>query len=97
LSDCVILGDKGYLSRRIQADLFNELNIVLETPKRINQKDYRPQYPLFRKCRKRIETLFSQLLDQFMIRGNYAKSFQGFRTRIVAKITALTCIQYLNK
>jgi hypothetical protein len=32
-----------------------------------------------------------------MIRRNYAKSFDGFRTRILAKITALTSIQYINK
>ena len=29
LSDCVILGDKGYLSQTIQLDLFNEVNIEL--------------------------------------------------------------------
>jgi len=49
--------------------------ITLETPKRINQKDYKPQFCLFKKHRKRIETLFSQLCDQFMIRRNYAKTF----------------------
>lgn len=97
LSDCVILGDKGYLSQTIQLDLFNEVNITLETPKRSNQKDYTPQFYPFRKYRKRIETLFSQLCDQFMIRRNYAKSFDGFKTRILAKITTLTTIQYLNK
>jgi hypothetical protein len=32
-----------------------------------------------------------------MIRRNYAKTFQGFKTRMLAKITALTLIQYLNK
>lgn len=97
LSDCVILGDKGYLSLTIQLDLFNEVNIELETPKRKNQKDYKPQFYQFKKYRKRIETLFSQLCDQFMIRRNYAKSFEGFKTRILAKITTLTTIQYLNK
>ncbi|MFV0167427.1 hypothetical protein OBK11_14560, partial [Empedobacter falsenii] len=35
--------------------------------------------------------------DQFMIRRNYAKTFEGFKTRILAKITALTVIQYINK
>ena len=55
MSDCVLLGDRGY------------------------------------------ETLFSQLYDQFRIRNNYAKSFQGFKTRILAKITALTLVQYINK
>jgi hypothetical protein len=97
LSDCVLLGDKGYLSQTIQLDLFNEVNIQLETPKRKNQKDYKPQFYQFKKYRKRIETLFSQLCDQFMIRRNYAKSFEGFKTRILAKITTLTTIQYLNK
>lgn len=97
LSDCVLLGDKGYLSGTIQLDLFNEVNIQLETPKRKNQKDYKPQFYPFKKYRKRIETLFSQLCDQFMIRRNYAKTFHGFKTRILAKITTLTTIQYLNK
>lgn len=97
LSDCVLLGDKGYLSQSVQLDLFNEVNIQLETPKRVNQKDYKPQFYQFKKYRKRIETLFSQLCDQFMIRRNYAKTFEGFKTRILTKITTLTTIQYLNK
>ena len=97
LSDCTLLGDKGYLSSEIQIDLFNYANIELETPKRINQKDYKPQFYLFKKQRKRIETLFSQLCDQFMIRRNYAKTFEGFKTRLLAKITALTIVQFINK
>jgi len=97
LSDCILLGDKGYLSQNVQLDLFNEVNIQLETPKRVNQKDYKPQFHQFKKYRKRIETLFSQLCDQFMIRRNYAKTFEGFKTRILTKITTLTTIQYLNK
>lgn len=97
LSDCTLLGDKGYLSSEIQVDLFHNANIELETPKRVNQKDYKPQFYLFKKQRKRIETLFSQLCDQFMIRRNYAKTFQGFKTRLLAKITALTVVQYINK
>ena len=64
---------------------------------RRNQKGYKKQPYVFRKSRKRIETLFSQLCDQFMIRRNYAKSFEGFKTRILAKITALTMVQYINK
>jgi len=97
LSDCTLLGDKGYLSSEIQIDLFNYANIELETPKRINQKDYEPQFYLFKKQRKRIETLFSQLCDQFMIRRNYAKTFERLKTRLLAKITALTVVQFINK
>ena len=97
MSDCVIIGDRGYLSETIQLDLFQTVNIKLETPLRINQKQYKTQPYIFRKSRKRIETLFSQLCDQFMIRRNYAKSFEGFKTRILAKITSLTLVQYINK
>ena len=68
MSDCVILGDRGYLSESIQLDLFQTVKVKLETPKRSNQKNYKPQPYIFRKSRKRIETLFSQLCDQFMIR-----------------------------
>ena len=97
MSDCVLLGDRGYLSSTIQLDLFETANIKLETPMRINQANYKKQPYVFRKSRKRIETLFSKLCDQFMIRRNYAKSFQGFKTRILAKITALTLVQFINK
>jgi hypothetical protein len=97
LSDSVLIGDKGYLSSSIQLDLFHTANIKLETPMRTNEKGFVKQEWIYRKARKRLETLFSQLCDQFMIRRNYAKTFQGFKTRILAKITALTLVQYLNK
>ena len=97
ISDCTLIGDRGYLSAEIQLNLFETCNIKLNTPMRSNQKDYKKQPYIFRKKRKRIETLFSQLCDQFMIRRNYAKSFQGFKTRIISKIAALTAIQYINK
>ena len=96
-NNCVILGDKGYLSADIQLDLFESKQIKLEIPMRKNQHNYQKQAYIFRKKRKRIETLFSQLCDQFMIRRNYAKSFQGFKTRILSKLTSLTIIQFINK
>ncbi|GGE27510.1 IS982 family transposase [Psychroflexus planctonicus] len=96
-SDCVILGDKGYLSADYQLDLFESKRIKLEVPMRKNQDNYKKQAYIFKKKRKRIETLFSQLCDQFMIRRNYAKTFDGFKTRILSKLTALTLIQYINK
>jgi len=97
IANCVLIGDKGYLSAQAQLNLFESAQIQLDTPKRKNQKDFNPQFYLYRRKRKRIETLFSQLCDQFKIRNNYAKSFNGFKTRILSKITALTVIQYINK
>jgi hypothetical protein len=94
--NCTLIGDRGYLSANIQIDLFNYANIKLETPMRSNQKDYKKQPYILMKSRKRIETLFSQLCDQFKIRNNYAKSFNGFKTRILSKIMGLTFIQFVN-
>lgn len=96
LHHCVLVDDKGYLSQQYQQDLFDTAAIRLETPMRRNQLDFATFSPVMRKARKRIETLFSQLCDQFMIRRNYAKSFQGLSTRILSKLTALTLIQWLN-
>lgn len=96
LSNCTLLGDKGYLSKEVQLDLFESCRIKLQTPMRRNQKNYKPQPWVLRKTRKRIETLFSQLCDQFMIRRNYAKTFIGISTRVLAKITALTLLQLIN-
>ena len=96
-SNCVLIGDRGYLSHQFQHDLFQTNSILLTTPARKNQLNPQPFSPSFSKARKRIETLFSQLCDQFMIRRNYAKSFDGFAARIISKITALTVIQLINK
>jgi hypothetical protein len=80
LSDTVLIGDKGCIGKEVQLDLFQTASIKLHTPMRNNQKDFRPFPYIFRKTRKRLETLFSQLCDQFMIRRNYSKTFKGFRT-----------------
>lgn len=97
MSDCTLIGDRAYLSKKVQLDLFETANITLETPMRHNQKEYRPLFPLFRRVRKRIETTFSQLVDQFQLERNYAKQTDGLFTRILAKISALTVLQYINK
>jgi len=96
MNNCTLIGDRGYLSTQVQTDLFNYANIKLDPPMRNNQKNYQKQKYIFRKSRKRIETLFSQLCDQFKIRNNYAKFFNGFKTRVLSKITALTFIQFVN-
>lgn len=95
-SNCIITGDKGYISREQQLNLFETAAIQLEVPLRANQQQ-QPVMWILRKVRKRIETVFSQLCDQFMIQRNYAKSFTGFKSRILLKITGLTVLQFLNK
>ncbi|QMU63258.1 MAG: IS982 family transposase [Flavobacteriaceae bacterium] len=97
IKSATLIGDRGYLSAEVQLNLFETYDIKLNTPMRNNQNQYKKQAYIFRKSRKCIETLFSQLYDQFMIRRNYAKTFEGFKTRIISKISALTVIQYINK
>jgi hypothetical protein len=96
-SNCIITGDKGYIGRQQQINLFETAAIELVVPLRSNQKDQKPVIRILKKIRKRIETVFSQLCDQFMIQRNYAKSFTGFKSRILAKVSGLTILQFLNK
>ena len=96
-SNCIITGDKGYIGREHQINLFETAGIKLEVSLRNNQKEQKPEVWILKKIRKRIETVFSQLCDQFMMQRNYAKSFTGFKSRILAKVAGLTILQFLNK
>ena len=77
--------------------MFETAKIKLECPYRLNQKDWKPQFIPFAKARKKIETVFSQLNDQFMLIRNYAKETDGLFARIIGKISAFTILQYINK
>lgn len=77
-------------------DLFETENIRLEVPYGANMKEWKPVFSEFAKERKRIETLFSQLCNQFMIIRNYAKDADGLFARIIGKISALTILQYIK-
>jgi len=92
-----VSGDQGYIGRQHQINLFETAAIQLEVPLRSNQKEEKPVIRILKKVRKRIETVFSQLCDLFMMQRNYAKSFTGFKSGIPAKVTGFTILQFLNK
>ncbi len=94
--DCMMLGDKGYLCVNVQKNLFEVANITLEVPYRLNQKNYRQPTWAYKRFRKRIETVFSQLNDHLMMIRNYAKQSCGLFTRMAGKIAAMTFMQYVN-
>lgn len=94
--DCMILGDKGYLSAPVQLNLFETANITLDVPYRLNQKNWTAPSWAYRRFRKRIETVFSQLNDHLMMIRNYAKKTSGIFTRMAAKVAAFTLLQYFN-
>lgn len=94
--DCMMLGDKGYLSAEIKKNLFETSNITLEVLYRLNQKNWHPRAWTYNKFRKRIETIFAQLNDNLLMIRNYAKQSCGLFTRMADKIVAMTFMQYVN-
>lgn len=100
ISACLLIGDKGYLNKKRKKELWEKRQILVYTGKRSNQtcfsEDEKGHISLFETIRKGVERTYSQLKDQFLIERNYAKTFWGFKTRILSKITALTLIQYFN-
>ena len=96
IKNCTLLGDKGYITKQGQLQLFEQHKIELLTPARSNQPDKKNWNWTHRKKRKAIETSFSQFCDQFMMKRNYAKKVSGFYARIVSKIAAFTLLQYIN-
>jgi len=94
---CTLVGDRGYISKAYKKELWEQSRIKIEVPYRSNQLDKMPIAHPLKVIRKRVETVFSQLCDMFMIQRNYAKSFIGYRTRILAKISGFTTLQFINR
>jgi len=76
LQNCLLIGDRGYISKELQVDLFNYSKINLSVPMRKNQHNFVEFSRTKSKIRKRIETNISQLCGQFTININFAKTFQ---------------------
>lgn len=52
LNNCILIGDKGYLSQQYQQDLFETSNIKVETPMRKNNANFKPFPKALSKARK---------------------------------------------
>jgi len=92
------LGDKGYIDDKLKESLAKEKQVLLISLKRKNSKI--PLENHFRnalsKARRRIETSFSQLAEQFNINRVLAKSKWGLMLRITLKILAHNLSYILN-
>ncbi len=62
LNNCVLIGDKGYLSQQYQHDLFETSNIKIETPMRNNNADFKLFPKALSRARKGIENLIFSAL-----------------------------------
>jgi hypothetical protein len=98
-TDLEVLGDKAYISAAKAAELWRHNRLRLRTLPRRNQKKQLPKSVrrLFNAIRQVIETVNSQLSEQFHIEINHAHTFWGLCTRLVSKLTAHTLCIYLNR
>lgn len=77
-----LLGDRAYRSHPLQMELFDHFKVRLKVPFRMNQKDYRKHPRKWKSKRQMVETFFSQMCDQFNLKRNYAKSYDGLVSRL---------------
>ncbi len=93
-----VLGDKAYLHAALQHLLTWRNDLVLLTPTRANQRQQHPPAltQAINHFRQAIETLNSQLAEQFHVECNKAKSVAGLCARLQAKLAAHTLGGYLN-
>lgn len=98
-TDLEVLGDKGYISAAKAAELWEDNGIRLYTLPRRNQKQQAaPAYRhLHNAVRQIIETVNSQLTEQFNVESNHAHTFWGLCTRLYTKLAAHTICIYLNR
>lgn len=94
-----VVGDKGYISAPVAAELWNDCGIRLLTRPRSNQKGQLPAgvARLLSSFRQLIETVNAQLNSQFNIETNYAHTFAGLKARLYTKLTAHTLCIYINR
>ncbi len=98
-TDLEVFGDKAYISADVAQQLLENNRIRLITIPRRNQKHQlpKPVRKLFNSVRQIIETVNSQLTEQFHIGTNRAHTFWGLCTRLLTKLTAHTLSIYINR
>lgn len=95
----IVLGDKGYIGDRIAQELKSEKGMTLLALKRSNSKTPYPKglRNWISKHRRRIETSFSQLAEQFHINEVLANSLSGLKARLQSKILGHNISYFVNK
>lgn len=98
-TDLAVLGDKGYRSAPLQAELAERQGVHLQALTRRNEtaRELPAMRRLLRHFRQIIETVHAQLSEQFHIKENHAHSFWGLCARLYTKLTAHTLCVYLNR
>jgi len=94
-----ILGDKGYISKKLATELksLNDINLLYMKKNNSKSQYPKPLRQLIFKLRKRIETSFSQLTEQLNINRVKTKSLWGLITRLRTKILGQNLCYFINK
>ena len=92
----MLLGDRAYRSNPLQTELFNDFKVKLKVPFRMNQKDYRRHPKKYKAKRQMVETFFAQMCDHLNLKRNYAKMYEGLKTRITSKLSAMAILHWIN-
>ena len=93
-----VIGDKGYLSAFLQAELATT-EIDLQTPLRGNMTDPRPPWVVrqLTRTRRRVETVIGQLTEPFHFEKIRARDSWHLTSRIARKVLAHTLGIFMNR
>ena len=91
-----IIGDRAYISKTLQMDLFEQYKVKLRVPFRNNQHDYRKHPKKYKSKRQMVETFFAQMCDHLNLRRNYAKTFEGLVVRLTSKLSSMSILHWIN-
>ena len=91
-----LLGDRAYISKTLQMDLFDSYKIKLKVPFRNNQHDYKKHPKRLKSKRQMIETFFAQMCDHLNLKRNYAKSYEGLAVRLASKLSSMSILHWIN-
>jgi len=93
----LVIGDKGYLSAELQAQL-QGYGINLQTALRENMQDSRPkeQVRVLKRTRRLVETVIGQLSERFHIEKVRARDQWHQTSRIARKLLSHTVAVFLN-
>lgn len=98
LADIWLVGDKGYLGKKIHQELKLQQRIRMIIPKRKNQKTKNTKWEKRKlKHRRLIEVINEQLKDHFGLEKLRAKSREGINSRIRNIIFSYLMAIYFNK
>ena len=94
----LLLGDKGYISSMLKADLLREC-IDLQTHLRSNMSETRPAWwlKLLKRVRRLVETVIGQLATRFSIERVWARDLWHLIARLNRKLLAHTVCRWLNR